>query len=280
MKKISNKQFDQERALYNLTDSEVVKCTFQGEADGESALKETRNVKISECEFHLRYPLWHADNFTVDKCAFFEPSRAPMWYCTKGKFTDCFMQSVKAVRECDGIELVRCTVNSPEFGWKSKNLTLVDCKVDSEYLFLDSDNVTARNLEMKGKYSFQYMHNVTVENSTLNTKDAFWHSENVLVKNCKVVGEYLGWYSKNLTFVDCEISGTQPLCYCENLTLINCTMTGCDLSFEYSDVQAEICGSVDSVKNPRSGKIVADAIGEIVLEDDIMKGNCEIITRK
>ncbi|MCM1290136.1 MAG: DUF3737 family protein [Corallococcus sp.] len=280
MKKICDKRFDQERALYNLTDAEVCNCAFGGEADGESALKETRNVTLTECEFDLRYPLWHADGFAARKCAFFEPSRAPMWYCKNGTLKDCYIKSVKAVRECDGIELERCNVVSPEFGWKSKNLTLTDCKVESEYLLLDSQNVTANKLEMKGKYSFQYMQNVTIADSTLNTKDAFWHSKNVTVKNCKVAGEYLGWYSQNLTFIDCEISGTQPLCYCKNLVLINCTMTGCDLSFEYSEVQADIVGKITSVKNPKSGKIVADGIGEIVQENDIMKGRCEIIVRK
>jgi len=280
MKKIFGKQFDKERALYNLTDAEVERCAFRGPTDGESALKETRNLRLTECEFDLRYPLWHAEGFSARKCAFFEPSRAPMWYCKDGKLVDCYIQSVKAVRECDGMELVGCTVGSPEFGWKSKNLTLTDCKVESEYFLLDTDGVKADKLQMKGKYSFQYMHDVTIENSTLDTKDAFWHSQNVVVKNCKVIGEYLGWYSQNLTFIDCEIAGTQPLCYCKNLKLINCTMTGCDLAFEYSDVTADIAGHVDSVKNPKSGKIVADSIGEIVHEDDILQGKCEIVLRK
>lgn len=71
-------------------------------------------------------------------------------------------------------------------------------------------------------------------------------------------GEYLGWYSENLTLIRCHISGTQPLCYCENLHLIDCTMEGTDLSFEYSSVEAEVRGEILSVKNPRSGCIVAE----------------------
>ena len=41
-------------------------------------------------------------------------------------------------------------------------------------------------------------------------------------------------------------------------------MRGADLAFEYSDVEADIRGHVDSIKNPRSGLIVADSVGEIV----------------
>ena len=53
---IENLTLDQERALYNLHDAEVRNCVFAGPADGESALKEARNIKVSDCDFQLRYP--------------------------------------------------------------------------------------------------------------------------------------------------------------------------------------------------------------------------------
>ena len=99
------------------------------------------------------------------------------------------------------------------------------------------------------------------------------------MKNCTLKGEYLAWYSEGLTLIDCHITGTQPFCYCKDLTLINCTTEGCDLAFEYSDVQADIKGSILSVKNPRSGKITADDFGEIILEDAVMDMTCEINKR-
>ena len=36
---IENRQYDEERALYNLKNADVVSCVFAGEADGESVLK-------------------------------------------------------------------------------------------------------------------------------------------------------------------------------------------------------------------------------------------------
>ena len=104
------------------------------------------------------------------------------------------------------------------------------------------------------------------ENCRLYTKDAFWHAKNVTVTNSVVKGEYLGWYSDNLTLINCKISGTQPFCYCRNLTLIDCETEGCDLAFERSSVRAEIRGHIDSVKNPVSGRITADSIGEIIMD--------------
>ncbi len=129
--------------------------------------------------------------------------------------------------------------------------------MESEYFLLDSKDISVENLELKGKYSFQYVENLHIRNSILDTKDAFWHSDHVTVENSLLRGEYLGWFSRNLTLIHCRIIGTQPFCYCENLKLIGCTMEGTDLSFEYSDVHAEVNGSIDSVKNPKSGTISA-----------------------
>ena len=94
-----------------------------------------------------------------------------------------------------------------------------------------------------------------------------------------VKGEYLAWFSEGLTLIDCKIIGTQPLCYCKNLKLINCTMEDCDLSFEYSDVDADVKGHIVSVKNPKSGKIVADSVGEIIFEDAVMETDGQVIIR-
>lgn len=145
---------------------------------------------------------------------------------------------------------------------------------------LDSKNIKLEDINFKGKYSFQYIKDLDISNCNLDTKDAFWHSENVIVRNSIVKGEYLGWFSKNLTLIDCKIIGTQPLCYCENLKLINCIIEGTDLTFEYSSVEADIKGYIESVKNIKSGTVIADEIGEIINEGSIMPTNAEIKIRK
>lgn len=62
---IENKTFDQERALYNSNGLLVKNCRFDGPADGESALKESRNVELENCFFNLRYPFWHDDGVKI-----------------------------------------------------------------------------------------------------------------------------------------------------------------------------------------------------------------------
>ena len=276
---IIEKQFDEERALYNLRKADVIDCVFAGPADGESVLKEARDVKLENCTFSLRYPLWHVETFHMHDSKMDEKTRAAIWYSTDGKITDSDLGGIKAVRECKDFIIRGCNINSQEFGWKCENITLTDSKIESEYLFLDSRDVKLEHVQMKGKYSFQYMENLEIRNSFLNTKDAFWHSKNVTVVDSVIRGEYLGWFSENLTLINCTIIGTQPLCYCKNLRLQNCTMEECDLSFEYSDVIANVIGHVDSIKNPRSGVIVVDSVGDIIMEDAVMECTGKVTIR-
>ena len=45
-----------ERALFHALDKDVQDCTF---ADGESPLKESRNIKLNNSTFKWKYPLWY-----------------------------------------------------------------------------------------------------------------------------------------------------------------------------------------------------------------------------
>lgn len=276
MELIENKTFDEERALYNLKNAKVLKCTFAGKKDGESVLKESRNIIVDNCNFSLRYPMWHVQKYELLNSKLDELARAPIWYSKNGVIANTNIKSVKALRECSDTIIKKSIIDSKEFGWKCNNIKIENSTINSEYIFFGSNNVKINNLKFTGKYSFQYMENLTIENSYLDTKDAFWHSKNVIIKNSNLKGEYLAWFSENLTLENCHIIGTQPFCYCKNLKLINCKMTDTDLSFEYSDVDATIIGNVVSIKNPKSGKIIVDSVNKIITDNSIMENNCTI----
>ncbi len=280
MKKINNTRFGEERALYAQKHLKLITCRFQGEEDGESALKECTDIVAQDCYFDLRYPMWHVKKIKLDGCELTQNCRAPLWYDEGVTVTDSRLHGVKALRECKNVTLTDCDIVSPEFCWRSQGIKVTNGTLTGEYAFFESKNITVKNLHFTGKYSFQYVKNVKIKGATLNTKDAFWHAENVVVEDSEVNGEYLGWYAKNITFINCKIKGTQPLCYCKNVKLVNCTMEGCDFSFEYSSVNADVKGNILSVKNVASGKIVADGFGEIILtQDSVKKLNAQIVTR-
>lgn len=276
---ITDQILDAERALYHLQHADLENVRFAGPADGESALKEAHDVTMRNCAFSLRYPLWHTTHFTLKSCRMEETARAALWYAADGAVEQSVLHGIKAVRECSNVRLSGCEIVSPEFGWKCDGLTLENTVFTAEYPFLDSRNLQLRHVELHGKYSFQYVQDVVLEHCNLDTKDAFWHSKNVTVRDSVIKGEYLGWYAEGLTLERCTIIGTQPLCYCKRLTLIDCTMEGCDLSFEYSDVSATIRGHIDSVKNPKSGVITAESVGDVILEDAVVPCSGKVVLR-
>lgn len=276
-----NKIYDEERALYGIEDAEVKNCSFMGPADGESALKECHNIRVENCHFALRYPFWHVEGAEISGCSLTDTCRAALWYDNNINIKDSKLHGIKALRECRDITLENCDVNSEEFSWRCSDLTVKDSSLNSMYPFFECKNMNIDALTMTGKYSFQYIENARIKNSKFKTKDAFWHAKDVTVYDTVLEGEYLGWYSENLTLVRCHIKGTQPLCYCKNLVLEDCTMEMCDLSFERSEVKATVKGNIDSVKNPISGCIRADKIGEIILDDTLKrKSTCNIQTNQ
>lgn len=274
MKKYENMILDEERALYGIKNAQVLYCKFDGAADGESALKEARDINIDKCYFNLRYPLWHVAGAEINNSHMTENCRAALWYDDEVILKKCELNGIKALRECRNILLKDSKINSFEFGWFCHDVRIENCELVSEYPFMKTTKLEIDNLNMKGKYSFQYVEDSVIKNSYLDTKDAFWHSKNVTVIDSVIKGEYLAWYSENLKLIRCKIIGTQPLCYAKGLILEDCEMVDCDLSFEKSEVNAVIKGGITSVKNPASGSITADRIGNIIIDTETQ---CEIV---
>ncbi|MGN1157582.1 MAG: DUF3737 family protein [Agathobacter sp.] len=276
-----NETHDEERAFYGIRDAIVKNCKIDGPADGESAFKECKNIQVEDSFLNLRYPFWHIDNVTITNCHMTEGCRAALWYDNGVEIKNTRMHGIKALRECKNIHIQDTDIISPEFAWRSHNIRVENITLEGEYPFFECTNMEIDGLRMKGKYSFQYIENVTLRNCVLDTKDAFWHAKNITIEDSVVKGEYLAWYAEKIRFVRCKIIGTQPLCYCKGLVLEDCEMEGCDLSFERSEVVADVKGHIDSVKNPITGSITADSIGEIILEEEIVTpGACKITCRK
>lgn len=266
MKNINGGEFTGERALFNSSDLKIDNARFHS---GESPLKESRGIDLTECVFDWKYPLWYCHDVTAYDTVLNESARSGIWYTENISMTNCVIDAPKTFRRSSGIKLdgVRLT-NAQETLWHCSDVELYGVSIKGDYFGFGSSDIVADSLEVDGNYIFDGGKNITVRNSRLVSKDAFWNCENVLVENCYIEGEYLGWNSKNVTFINCTIESNQGMCYMKNVTLRNCKLVKTDLCFEYCTVDAEISSHVDSVKNPISGRIVAHSIGEIILEAD------------
>ncbi len=269
MQLIKDKEFGGERPLFGSHDLHLDNVTI---LEGESAIKECSNIVATNCRFEGNYPFWHVHGFTIQNCYFAVGGRSALWYSDHLRMADTRIDAPKMFREMQDIDLENVEMaDADEVFWRcrgirARNLTLCG----GTYPFMLSREIYVDGLESDSKYVFQYARDVEIHNARITTKDAFWEAENVTIYDSELHGEYLGWHSRNLRLVRCHISGEQPLCYAHGLVLEDCTFDpACDRAFEYSDLQADVRGAITNIKNPLSGRIVADRIGSVTLDEYI-----------
>lgn len=280
LKLIENTEFGGERPLFEQHDLHLDNVTIRA---GESAIKECSNIVATNCTFEGNYPFWHVHGFTIDRCYFDVGGRSALWYSDHLTMRDTKIDAPKMFREMDFIDIENVEMtDADEVFWrcndiKVKNLTLHG----GTYPFMFCTDIHIDGLVSDSKYVFQYVRNAEIHNARITTKDAFWEVDNVTIYDSELDGEYLGWHSRNLRLVNCHISGEQPLCYATDLVLENCTFdSACDRAFEYSTLHADIHGSITNIKNPTSGRIVADSIGSVTIDKNIRKpADCVIKLR-
>ncbi len=281
METIKNQEFGGERPLFASKDLRLENVTFHA---GESALKCCENIEAVDCLFEGKYPFWHTKGFRVEHCTFTPGARAALWYSSDLVMEHTQVDAPKMFREMHRLSLTDVKIpDAQETLWHCSDVRLRQVEVsNADYLFMHSENIDIEDYKQQGTYSFQYCKNVEIRNAHIDSKDAFWGTENVTVYDSELTGEYLGWHSKNLRLVRCKISGTQPLCYCENLILEDCSFApDADLAFEDSTLQATVNGPITSVKNPRSGHLKVESIGELIIDKNILApANCIIETAK
>lgn len=280
MELIKNKEFGGERPLFASHDLHLDHVTIR---EGESAIKECSNIKATDCRFEGNYPFWHVHGFVIERCYFDVGGRSALWYSDNLRMTDTKIDAPKMFREMDDIVIRNVEMtDADEVFWRCNRIDIKDLRLHGgTYPFMFSNDIKIDGLVSDSKYVFQYVKNVEIRNARITTKDAFWEVENVTIYDSELSGEYLGWHSHNLRLVNCHISGEQPLCYAHDLVLENCTFDpACDRAFEYSTLKADIKGGITNIKNPASGRIEADSIGSITIDENIKKpADCVIIDR-
>lgn len=263
--------FTGERALFSSRGLSISESVFD---DGESPLKESKDIDLEKCLFRWKYPLWYSENVTAKGCTFFDMARAGIWYSKNVDISDSLYEAPKGLRRIDGLKLNNVAFsNAEETLWNCDGVDIKNVTVKGDYFGMGSKNVKAENLTLFGNYGFDGCENVEINSSRLLTKDAFWNCKNVTVRDSFISGEYFGWNSENVTLINCTVESLQGFCYMKNIKLRGCRLMNTTLSFEYSTCDVEIEGEVDSVKNPLSGRIKADGIRLLIVEPDKVDEN-------
>ena len=276
MKEIRQEYLTGERALFKGENLKIYDTIF---ADGESPLKESHDIELYGSMFKWKYPLWYCKNITAEDCTWFEMGRAGVWYTDNITVKNAVIEAPKNFRRCHGVTLQNVNFpNAAETLWNCEDVIMEQVTARGDYFAMNSRNMKLRDFQLVGNYSFDGVKNMEIHNARLLSKDAFWNSENVTVYDSFISGEYLGWNARNLTLINCTVESLQGMCYIDNLVMKNCRLLNTTLAFEYSTVDAEINGKIDSVMNPLGGSIRADYIKELIIEKDKVDPDKTVIT--
>lgn len=273
--KLERKLFEGERSLFQGRNLMITDCIF---GEGESPLKHSENIELEGTVFQWKYPLWYSKHIRVRNCTLFEMARAGIWYTDDIEITDTLIEAPKEFRRCKDIRIRNVSIpRAEETLWNCQNVEISQVMARGEYFGMNCENVKIDGLTLYGDYCFDGARNVEVHNSKLLSKDCFWNAENITIYDSYISGEYLAWNSKNVTLINCTVESLQGMCYIENLVMKNCKLVNTTLAFEYSTVDAEIDGRIQSVLNPGGGTITCEGIGELILQKDRIDVNKTII---
>lgn len=265
MTQINNRYFEGERILYGLEDADLDGITF---GNGESPLKEAKNINLKNSIFKWKYPLWYDENVKVENTTFETMSRSGIWYTKNITIKDSALQAPKLFRRASYINLDNVHfADAAETMWTCDHIKITNSQINGDYFGKDSKNIYLDHVSVVGNYVFDGAENIEIHNSTFISKDAFWNCKNVTIYDSTIDGEYLAWNTNNIKFINCKIESDQGLNYIDQLEIKNSSLIHTDLAFEkVSNMNVELTSKIDSVKNPISGKLSAPEIGILIMD--------------
>ena len=139
MKEYRQQFFKGERALYAEDGAKIYDSIFD---EGESPLKESKNIEIYDSQFKYKYPIWYSNNIKVEHCNWLEMGRSGVWYTNNIQVKDSLITAPKNFRRCDGVTLENVQLtNAEETFWNCKNINLKNVSAKGHYFAMNSENI-------------------------------------------------------------------------------------------------------------------------------------------
>ena len=126
-----------ERALFQGRDLQITDCVFE---DGESPLKESRNIVVRDSVFRWKYPLWYSEGVEVEHSLFEFNAHAAFWYSKNMTFHDCTIQAPKEFRRNEHVTVERTAfTDAAETFWECRKVTLREVSAAGDYYAMNSE---------------------------------------------------------------------------------------------------------------------------------------------
>lgn len=123
--------------------------------EGESPLKESRDISLEGSIFQWKYPLWYSKNIAVKDGTWAEMARAGVWYTDDMTVERALIEAPKNFRRCRRLTLKEVALpNALETLWHCTDVTLDHVMAKGDYFAMDCENMKIQDFQLAGNYSF------------------------------------------------------------------------------------------------------------------------------
>ncbi len=128
-----------ERPLFHGKKLHIEQTIFN---DGESPLKESRDIVLENSSFQWKYPLWYCKHVDVKECTWFDMARAGVWYTDDISVRDSIVEAPKNFRRCRGVTLTNVNFpNAEETLWNCTDVNLSYVQAHGDYFAMNCKNM-------------------------------------------------------------------------------------------------------------------------------------------
>jgi len=264
--RISNAFYEGNRACFWVEDTQFDEVRFY---PGEAALMHCKNIEAIHCEFLGHFSLWNTSRIEITHCHFTRYACSGIWYAYDVKVEDCIFNAPGMFRRVKVLIIKNSSfTDARECLWDCNNVKLTNVDVvHGDYILMRSESIDIREAQLQGDHAFYGSRNIIITSTYLDSASALWNAENVTIYDSVLEGDCLGWHSRNIRLVNCTLRGRQPFCYASEIRLEKCIMEDAEDCFENSSIDADLQGHVISIKNPRQGRIRADSIESVIIDE-------------
>ena len=148
-----------ERALYRGANLKIYDTVFH---DGESPLKESRDIELYGTEFQWKYPLWYSKNVYVKDCVWQPMARSGVWYTEHMTVDDSMIWGPKNFRRCKDITIRNTSLpDAAEMLWSCSRIRLEHLRLRRRPQHRDPQLEAPHQgllLELRERYRLRLLH--------------------------------------------------------------------------------------------------------------------------
>lgn len=171
------------------------------------------NAIYSDCKFTetCRASFWYDKNITFLRCKC--DGVKALRECKNVHISDCTFNSEEFGWKCKNVIIQNTFVKSPYIMFGSNKCVFENFELDGKYSFQYVHNLTIKSSNLRTKDAFWHSRNVVISDSIIKGEYLGWYSNGITFINCKISGTQPLCYAKNIKFIDCEFDETCDLCF-------------------------------------------------------------------